>query len=844
MRFPGWFGRVAVAIVLLPQPLTAHAQDGRDVQLGPPPIAGPEIRAAVPVVLNPERTSAPLTVNTADRAAVAALYNDVLTPALAVPAQWTGSVDGCNAGSTSVEYANATLTAVNVFRAMAGLPAEITRNPTKDAGAQAAALMMTANSSLSHSPPNTWTCYTADGATGAGSSNLALGVGGAGAVRAYIDDSGSNNGPVGHRRWILYPRQTEMGTGSTSNANALWVIGGFGPRPASPAFVAWPSAGYVPNALVYRRWSFSVNTSSAVDFSSTVVTMTQNGVAISVLVLPEHKGYGDDTLVWEPLIPQLPPPAGLPDQTFTVRLDNVIVGGVASSYTYDVIAFDPAQDEATDTDTDGLPDVWENTFGLNSQSSTGNDGAGGDPDGDGRTNLQERQAGTHPRGFVTRYLAEGANNAFFSTSIALLNPSPTTAVRALLRLQPEGQPERNRALIVPAHSRLTLTNADLALLATNAFSSVIEADGLVVVDRTMTWDQTGYGAHAEVAVDAPATTWYLAEGATAGDFTLFYLLQNPNADPTTATVRYLRPSPLPPLERIYDLPPRSRTTIPVDTVAPELAETNVSGVITSTRPIIVERSMYLNRPGEPFAAGHESAGVTAMAETWFLAEGATGNFFELFVLIANPNSMTSTVTIDYLLENGTTLSKDYTVDGNSRQTIWVDEEQFPGGAKLLASESLSMRVRSTNGVPIIVERSMWWPQNAWYEAHTSPGTTITGTRWGLAGGQTGSIGGGLPWQTYVLIANTSSVAGLAEVTVYFETGLSETQTVNLPAQSRTSVGMHDLFPSTVNARFGVVVRSIGATTPPQIVVERAMYSSVGGLLWSSGTNALATRLDP
>ena len=46
--------------------------------------------------------------------------------------------------------------------------------------------------------------------------------------------------------------------------------------------------------------------------------------------------------------------------------------------------------------------------------------------------------------------------------------------------------------------------------------------------------------------------------------------------------------------------------------------------------------MYLSRPGQPFAAGHDSAGVTAPATNWFFAEGATGGFFDLFILLANP----------------------------------------------------------------------------------------------------------------------------------------------------------------------------------------------------------------
>lgn len=46
-----------------------------------------------------------------------------------------------------------------------------------------------------------------------------------------------------------------------------------------------------------------------------------------------------------------------------------------------------------DTDNDGLPDAWEITYGL----SVGSNDSGDDADGDGFTNLQEFQLGTHPK---------------------------------------------------------------------------------------------------------------------------------------------------------------------------------------------------------------------------------------------------------------------------------------------------------------------------------------------------------------------------------------------------------------------------------------------------------------
>lgn len=49
-----------------------------------------------------------------------------------------------------------------------------------------------------------------------------------------------------------------------------------------------------------------------------------------------------------------------------------------------------------DTDGDGLPDWWENLYGLDPNSVIGDEGAYGDPDGDGLSNIAEYKAGTDP----------------------------------------------------------------------------------------------------------------------------------------------------------------------------------------------------------------------------------------------------------------------------------------------------------------------------------------------------------------------------------------------------------------------------------------------------------------
>ena len=377
----------------------------------------------------------------------------------------------------------------------------------------------------------------------------------------------------------------------------------------------------------------------------------------------------------------------------------------------------------------------------------------------------------------------------------------------------------------------------LSGLANAEFSTVITSTQPLVADRTMRWDARGYGSHAETSIAAPALEWYLAEGATLGGFQLFYLVQNPNDTNAQIEVTYLLPAPQVPLVRTYAVLAHSRFNIWVNLEDPVLAAAEVSAVIRSTNavPVIVERAMYLTRQGLTFDAGHESAGITAPATDWFLAEGATGPYFDLFVLIANPSSTPAQVAVDYLLPGGTSLTRTYAVAAQSRFNIWVDLED-----PQLANTAVSTLVRSTNGVPLIVERAMWWPGSAdtWQEGHNSAGADRTSTKWGLADGQ---VGGPSNVETYVLIANTSSTGGTARLTLVFEDGTTAVREVPLVGSSRESVTISLHVPEAAGRRFGVVVETFG-TPPPEVVVERAMYGDAEGVRWAAGSNTAGTRL--
>jgi hypothetical protein len=252
-------------------------------------------------------------------------------------------------------------------------------------------------------------------------------------------------------------------------------------------------------------------------------------------------------------------------------------------------------------------------------------------------------------------------------------------------------------------------------------------------------------------------------------------------------------------------------------------------------PIIVERAMYFSKAGQAFAGGHDSAGVTQPNAHWFFAEGATGTFFNDFLLLANPDATnTANVTVKYLLLDGTVIQKQHTLSPNSRQTYNVALED-----PQLNSASFSTIVDSD--VKIVAERSMYWPLD-WSEAHNSPGATETGTLWGVAGGEDG---GAFAAQTYILVANTSNFAGTIRVTVLQE-GSGGPLVKDIPAapNSRKNVAIATFpeFAAVMGTHYGVLVESLGAT-PAQIVVERATYQNdSSGTVWAAGGVALATKL--
>lgn len=262
-------------------------------------------------------------------------------------------VAGCRAGTLKASVKAEFLARLNAIRALHQLPA-VAYSDAEDAQEADSSLMMAVNKQLSHTPPASWTCYTASGAAAAGSSNL---IGGWGTglgfssedeyLGLWLTEGGSAS--IGHRRWILDPflGKTSYGRvavvlpdGSRASAASMRVFNFTSgvPVPSGvPAFVAYPYGDYPARYFSlssYLSFSAIASTTGAfgananVSFARATITVTGPGGALTVSdVTSDNDGYGlANNVQWRVAGLQ----AGV---AYTVRITGV-TGAPQSEYSY------------------------------------------------------------------------------------------------------------------------------------------------------------------------------------------------------------------------------------------------------------------------------------------------------------------------------------------------------------------------------------------------------------------------------------------------------------------------------------------------------------------------------
>jgi hypothetical protein len=102
-----------------------------------------------------------------------------------------------------------------------------------------------------------------------------------------------------------------------------------------------------------------------------------------------------------------------------------------------------------------------------------------------------------------------------------------------------------------------------------------------------------------------------------------------------------------------------------------------------------------------WTGGHCVIGATASADTWFFAEGYTGDGFEEWLCIQNPGGVPANVTITYYPEGGgdPIVRQQPEIAASTRYTAYVNYN---------AGEGLSISAEVASDRPVIVERPMYF----------------------------------------------------------------------------------------------------------------------------------------
>jgi IPT/TIG domain len=406
----------------------------------------------------------------------------------------------------------------------------------------------------------------------------------------------------------------------------------------------------------------------------------------------------------------------------------------------------------------------------------------------------------------TWFLPEGSTAWGFDCYITITNPNAEDVAATVTYMTSDG-PVSGGRITLPAMSQTTVNPVEK--LGSKDFSTrVVCTEGKgIAVDRTMSW--TGPGAaspegHSSVGVTSPATTWYLPEGSSAWGFECWLLIQNPNAGSANCTVTYMIEGEGPRTVN-HTVPANSRKTF---NMADDIGAKNASIKVVSSVPVIPERAMYRNNKRE----GHDSIGTTAAASDYYLAEGTTAWGFTTWLLIQNPVSDASTVTITYMTPSGKKAQSPFNLPGNSRKTIKVNDVAGMGNT------DFSTQVHGSQ--PIIAERSMYWDNGTGEACHDSIGMDAAHTTFYLPDGQ--SSGG---YETWTLVQNPNASDVQVEISYLTSTGTGNVvETETIPANSRRTFGM--LEHSGINGRASIMVTS--KTGGKKIMVERAIYWSSRG----------------
>lgn len=332
---------------------------------------------------------------------------------------------------------------------------------------------------------------------------------------------------------------------------------------------------------------------------------------------------------------------------------------------------------------------------------------------------------------ITFLFAEGTVRAGFAEFLTLQNPG-TESSNVSLAFQGSNDaggainiPSAN--LVVPGGSRSTFDVNQHVGATTSVpvnLSVKVTATKPIVAERPLYFRfGTFDGGTDVIGSPAAATTFYFAEGTLRSRYVQYFTLQNTGTAAAKAMFAFQASNdgganvPLAPVT--VTVPANARVTKNLaDLLATYLGSfdnpppLNVSVLVTSDQPILVERPLYFNADpglGVMVDGGTDVIGATATSKSFSFAEGTMRTGFVEYLTLQNPGAGAGTATLEFQLSNdgGVKIPVDpkmQPVPGGSRVTVNVNDYLRSKG--IAAPVNVSVKVASD--VPLVAERPLYF----------------------------------------------------------------------------------------------------------------------------------------
>ncbi|MEW6154866.1 MAG: DUF5719 family protein [Actinomycetota bacterium] len=408
--------------------------------------------------------------------------------------------------------------------------------------------------------------------------------------------------------------------------------------------------------------------------------------------------------------------------------------------------------------------------------------------------------------FCAGATAEEGGEADGTVVVANAGRQPLTGTVTVM--PEEGEP-RQVGLSVPASGHQSVRLRDV--LTAPYASALVELDGgEAVVELAATGP---LGRSVTPCASSASTTWYFAEGVTTRDAREVITLFNPFPEDAVVDLVFnteegeVTPQALTGLS----VKGRAMTAVTVgDHVQRRLA---VAARISARAGRLVAARLQTFDGSEGRRGMSVGLGAAAPGDVWYFPEGfLTDGLTERFQIF-NPGSEEAEVAVNLALEQGQAEPIVLTVPPESRVTLAANDE-----ARIPKNVAHAVTVRSTNGVPVVVERTI----DAVAPAARSGVSIIIGarapaTRWVVAAAQSDDT-----TEAWLVVHNPGASA--TRVTVALLDGSASVPpglaAIEVGARARRAIKL------TGTVRPGPVPVLVTATQP--VVVERDLYA-IGSL---------------